>query len=82
MAPPPSTIIDVKKSFLATQVRALSAPLQPSTNWRQTGASKKRRRDDDDDEEGDISDKIVGEVIGKGMHLHAASSIEPINFRN
>ena len=57
MAIPPS-VIDLKKSFLSTQVRTLNAPLAPSNDWRENGPIP---------EEGELKDKLVQEVLQKCM---------------
>ena len=55
MATPPS-VIDLKKSFLSTQVRTLNAPLEPSHDWRENAPVP---------EEGALKDKTVQEVLQK-----------------
>lgn len=55
MAAPPS-VIDIKRSFLNTQIRTLNAPLEPSHDWREHAPHR---------EEGDLKDRIVQEVLQK-----------------
>ncbi|KAI9812899.1 MAG: hypothetical protein M1827_004417 [Pycnora praestabilis] len=50
------TIIELKESFLRSQVRQLSAPLQPSRHWRDFAPVP---------EEGDLKEKVVAEVLYK-----------------
>lgn len=57
------TIAELKTSFLRSQIRTLSAALEPAENWRQYGAVP---------EEGDISDKAVEEVLQKCMSIFLA----------
>lgn len=51
------TVTDVKAAFLRTQVRLLSAILQPSRQWRDFA---------DNAEEDNLSDKVIHEVMSKG----------------
>ena len=53
-APPP--IIDLKKSFLSTQVRSLNAPLEPSSDWRENAPIT---------EEVELKDRIVQDALQK-----------------
>ncbi len=55
MAAPPS-IIDLKKSFLSTQIRTLNAPLEPPRDWRENCPAP---------DEGELKDKVVREVLQK-----------------
>ena len=53
------TVISLKESFLRTQVRLLSQPLQPSRKWRdRTSVS----------EQGDLKKKVVQDVLYKRMY--------------
>lgn len=52
----PLSIIDLKKSFLSTQIRKLNAPLEPSHDWREIVPVP---------EEGGLKDRIVPEVLQK-----------------
>ena len=52
------TITELKTAFIRSQIRTLSAALEPSEDWRQYGAIP---------EEGDIGDKAVEEVLVKCM---------------
>lgn len=54
------TITELKSSFIRSQIRTLSAALEPSEDWRQYGPVP---------EEGDISDKAVEEVLQKCMPI-------------
>lgn len=54
------TIAELKTSFIRSQIRTLSAALEPSEDWRRYGAVP---------EEGDISDKAVEEVLQKCMSM-------------
>lgn len=54
------TVISHKESFLRTQVRILSQPLQPSRNWRDRARVP---------EEGELKEKVVQEVLRKRMWL-------------
>ena len=67
MAVPPS-VIDLKKSFLYTQVRALNAPLEPSRDWRENAPIP---------EEGELKDRVVQEVLYKCMRRIHTSSLCP-----
>jgi hypothetical protein len=53
------TVTDAKAAFLRTQVRLLSAILQPSKQWRDFA---------DNAEEDDLSDKVVHDIMSKGKH--------------
>jgi hypothetical protein len=53
------TVTDAKVAFLRTQVRLLSAILQPSRQWRDFT---------DNAEEDDLSDKVINDVMSKGKH--------------
>ena len=57
MAVQPS-LIDIKKSFLGTQVRTLNAPLEPSRDWRDNASIP---------EEGELKDRLIQEVLQKRM---------------
>lgn len=50
------TVISLKESFLRTQVRLLSEPLQPSRNWRDRAPVP---------EQGELKVKVVQEVLYK-----------------
>lgn len=52
------TISELKSSFIRTQVRILSAALEPQEGWRAYGVPS---------EEGDLSDKAVEEALQKCM---------------
>src|SRR5271163_1248167 len=54
------TVTDAKAAFLRTQVRLLSAILQPSRQWRDFT---------DNAEEDDLSDKVIHDVMSKGNSL-------------
>ncbi|KAI5307108.1 hypothetical protein KEM56_004452 [Ascosphaera pollenicola] len=84
---PAKTISEHKAEFIRSQVRILSAPIEPAENWREYAwiPKKKRRADeeggehqeDNDDEEGerDIPDKVIGDVLGKSAdHLETVNS--------
>ena len=51
------TVTDVKAAFLRTQVRLLSAVLQPSKQWRDSAENA---------EEDNLSDKAIQDVMSKG----------------
>jgi hypothetical protein len=51
------TVTDVKAAFLRTQVRLLSAILQPSSQWQDSA---------DDAEEDNLSEKVIHDVMSKG----------------
>jgi hypothetical protein len=53
------TVTDAKAAFLRTQVRLLSAILQPSKQWRDFA---------DNAGEDDLSDKVIHDVMLKGKH--------------
>jgi len=53
------TVISLKESFLRTQVRLLSQPLQPSRNWRDRAPVP---------EQGELKEKVVQEVLYKRMY--------------
>jgi hypothetical protein len=52
------TVTDIKAAFLRTQVRLLSAILQPSRQWRDLT--------DKAEEEDNLSDKVIHEVMTMG----------------
>ena len=52
------TITDAKAAFIRTQVRLLSAPLVRSSQWRDFA---------DEPEQGHLSNKVVDEVMSKGI---------------
>jgi hypothetical protein len=52
-----STIIDLKKSFLQSQVRNLNSPLKPAPDWRDTGLIV---------EQGELNERVVQEAVNKG----------------
>lgn len=52
------TISELKSSFIRSQVRILSAALEPQEDWRAYGAPS---------EDGDLSDKAVEEALQKCM---------------
>jgi hypothetical protein len=56
------TVTDAKAAFLRTQVRLLSAILQPSRQWRDFA---------DNAEEDNLSDKVIHDVMSKGKHAFA-----------
>lgn len=51
------TIAEAKAAFLRNQVQILTAPISPQEGWRDYGPET----------EDDISDKVVEEVLQKGM---------------
>jgi hypothetical protein len=51
------TVTDAKAAFLRTQVRLLSAILQPSRQWRDFA---------DSTDETNLSDKVIHDVMSKG----------------
>lgn len=55
-----NTIPALKRSFLSSQVRILNAPLEPAEDWREGNAATM------DEERGDLSEKVVEEVLRKG----------------
>jgi hypothetical protein len=60
------TVTDAKAAFLRTQVRLLSAILQPSRQWRDFA---------DNAEEDDLSDKVIHDVMSKGKHSLDSNTI-------
>ena len=56
MPPAESTILDAKASFIRTQVRLLSAPLHPTSSWRDTAPAT---------EDSAPSDRTIDNVISK-----------------
>ena len=50
------TIISLKESFLRTQIRLLSQPLQPSRNWQDRAPVP---------EQGELKPKTIQEVLHK-----------------
>ena len=50
------TVIDLKKAFLANQIRLLSAPVDPSEEWRENAPVV---------DEGDLQERVVEEVLYK-----------------
>ena len=54
------TVIDFKKAFLQSQVRILSAPLEPSRHWRNHASAPA---------EGELKEKVVQEVLQKCMTM-------------
>jgi hypothetical protein len=59
------TVTDIKAAFLRTQVRLLSAILQPSRQWRDDdGADTPAAAEDD--EQDNLSDKVIHDVMSKG----------------
>jgi hypothetical protein len=61
------TVTDAKATFLRTQVRLLSAILQPSKQWRDFT---------DNAEEDDLSDKVIHDVMSKGKHSLAIPQLK------
>lgn len=56
---PGQTIIELKKAFLTTQIRLLTAPLQPPpTDWQERLPEP---------EEGDLRDGVIRDVLHKGL---------------
>ncbi len=53
MAAQPS-VIDIKKSFLSTQIRTLNAPLELSRGWRDNAPTP---------EDAELKDRLVQEVL-------------------
>ena len=51
------TITNVKAAFIRSQVRYLSAPLEPSTQWRDLASEPA---------EGQLSDKSIEDIVSKG----------------
>lgn len=52
------TILEHKEAFLQTQIRALTAGLEPAEDWRDYGKES---------DHGDLRDKVVGDVLTKGQ---------------
>ncbi len=52
------SITSLKAAFIGSQVRHLSTPLEPSTEWRDQATEP---------EGGHLSDKVVQDVVAKGM---------------
>lgn len=53
------SITSIKAAFIRTQVRQLSAPLEPSTGWRDLAPEP---------EEGHLSGKVIQDVVAKGAN--------------
>lgn len=51
------TIIELKEAFLRAQIRLLTARLEPTEKWRDYAKEP---------EQGDLSEKVVEEVLQKG----------------
>lgn len=66
------TIPALKQSFLASQIRALSAPLSPPPNWRAQRPTPA---------EGDISDKVVDAALSK-RELPFTTTTKPLLKKN
>lgn len=52
------SITGTKAAFIRSQVRYLSAPLQPSTTWRDLAPEPA---------EGQLSDKAIQDIVSKGQ---------------
>ncbi|KZZ98239.1 hypothetical protein AAP_00500 [Ascosphaera apis ARSEF 7405] len=77
------TISEHKAEFIRSQVRILSAPIEPAEDWKDYAwvPKKKKKRGDGEDgetheddggdeQERDIPDKVIGDVLGKfNSHL-------------
>lgn len=61
-----NTVIGLKESFLRNQVRLLSQDLQPSRNWRNRAPVP---------EQGDLSEKVVQDVLEKGEITHSLHAL-------
>lgn len=61
------TITEVKAAFIRTQVRLLSAVLQPSQQWRDFA---------DNAEEDNLSDKVIHDVMLKGMIFFSSGNVQ------
>lgn len=72
------TISEHKAEFIRSQVRILSAPIEPAEDWKDYAwvPKKKKKRGDGEDgetheddggdeQERDIPDKVIGDVLGK-----------------
>ncbi|KAI9823714.1 MAG: hypothetical protein M1832_002271 [Thelocarpon impressellum] len=55
----PKTVIDLKRTFLTSQVRLLNEPLQPPGDWQDRLAEH---------DEGELRDDVVAEVLQKREH--------------
>ena len=55
-----TSIPALKRAFLQSQVRILSAPLEPTEDWREQAG--------DVPEEGDLEDRSVDAVLNKGEY--------------
>ncbi|KAI9834327.1 MAG: hypothetical protein M1826_004253 [Phylliscum demangeonii] len=53
---PAHTVIDLKKAFIASQIRLLSAPIQPPADWQDRLAEP---------EQGDLRESVIKEVLHK-----------------
>src|SRR5690348_17463167 len=62
------TVIDAKAAFLRSQVRLLSAVLQPSAQWRHDNNDLSEPEDGGDGGGEHLSDKVVQDVMVKGIH--------------
>ena len=60
------TVTDAKAAFIRSQIRLLSAVLQPSQQWRDFAPESK---------EGDLSGKVVQDVMVKGITTPLRSRI-------
>jgi hypothetical protein len=60
------TITEVKAAFIRTQVRLLSAVLQPSQQWRDFA---------DIAEEDNLSDKVIHDVMSRGMIFFSSDNV-------
>ena len=67
-----NTIPALKRNFLASQVRILNTPLEAPEDWREASRSP---------EEGELSDRVVDEVVRKGK-LSSCCSFESFFFNH
>lgn len=74
------TVTDAKAAFLRSQIRLLSAVLQPSSQWREFA----------DDTEDNLPDKVVQDAMNKGtlptsrhvresVHIHTNANAPAVN---
>jgi hypothetical protein len=65
------TVTDAKAAFLRTQVRLLSAILQPSRQWRDFA---------DNAGEDDLSDRVIHDVMSKGKDSLDSNTIPRLSL--
>lgn len=54
------SITAIKAAFIRSQVRQLSTPLEPTTQWRDLAPEP---------EAGHLSDKHIRDIVSKGMYM-------------